>query len=283
VVAFLELTKPRITQLVVLTAAAGFYLASRGGLDVGLLVRTLIGVALVAAGTNAFNQVRERDVDARMRRTERRPLPSGRLTPRAAALFAGVISVAGVSYLALAVNPLTAGLAALTLTSYVLLYTPLKRTTTLNTLIGAVPGALPIVGGWTAAGGAIGPAVAVLFWILFLWQLPHFLALAWIHREDYRLGGLAMLSVSDPDGRHTGRLVVLHAVALLPVSLLPTLLGVTGALYFFGALALGLAYSGVSVALTRAATIARAWRVFLVSIVYLPALFTLMVLDKAVL
>src|SRR3989449_380190 len=188
-VAFLELTKPRITQLVLLTAAAGFYLGSRGGVDVRLLVQTLIGVALVAAGTNAFNQVRERDVDARMRRTERRPLPSGRLTPRAAALFAGVISVAGVSYLALAVNPLTAGLAALTLTSYVLLYTPLKRTTTLNTLIGAVPGAL----------------------------------------------------------------------------------------------ALGLACSGVSVALTRAATIARAWRVFLVSIVYLPALLTLMVVDKAVL
>jgi len=253
---------------VLLTAAAGFYLGSRDGVDVGLLVRTLIGVALVAAGTNAFNQVRERDVDARMRRTERRPLPSGRLTPRAAALFE--------------VNLLTAGLAALTLASYVLLYTPLKRKTSLNTLIGAVPGALPIVGGWTAAGGAIGPAVAALFWILFLWQLPHFLALAWIYREDYRRGGLAMLSVSDPDGRHTGRMALLYAMALVPVSLLPTLLGVTGALYFFGALALGLAYAGVSGTMTRAATTARAWRVFLVSIVYLPALLTLMVLDKVV-
>jgi len=267
---------------VLLTAAAGFYLGSRGGVDVGLLVRTLVGVALVAAGTNAFNQVRERDVDARMRRTERRPLPSGRLTPRAAALFAGVISVAGVLYLALAVNLVTAGLAALTLASYVLLYTPLKRKTTLNTLIGAVPGALPIVGGWTAAGGTIGPAVAALFWILFLWQLPHFLALSWIYREDYQRGGLAMLSVSDPDGRHTGRMVLLYAMALLPVSLLPTLLGVTGALYFFGALALGLAYAGASGAMTRTATPARAWRVFLVSIVYLPALLTLMVLDKVV-
>jgi protoheme IX farnesyltransferase len=267
---------------VLLTAAAGFYLGSRGGVDVGLLVRTLIGVALVAAGTNAFNQVRERDVDARMRRTERRPLPSGRLTPRAAALFAGIISVAGVLYLALAVNLLTAGLAALTLASYVLLDTPLKRKTTLNTLIGAVPGALPIVGGWTAAGGAIGPAVAALFWILFLWQLPHFLALSWIYREDYRRGGLAMLSVSDPEGRHTGRMVLLYAMALLPVSLVPTLLGVTGAVYFFGALALGLAYTGVSVAMTSAVTTARAWRVFLVSIVYLPALLTLMVVDKVV-
>jgi protoheme IX farnesyltransferase len=265
---------------VVLTAAAGFYLGSGAGVDLRLLLHTLVGVALVAAGTNAFNQWRERDVDARMRRTQGRPLPSGRVTPRAAAAFAAVISVAGVGYLALRVNLLTAGLAALTLTSYVLLYTPLKRTTTLNTLIGAVPGALPIVGGWTAAGGALGPAVAALFWILFLWQLPHFLALAWIYREDYRRGGLAMLSVSDEDGRHTGRMVLLYATALLPVSLLPTLLGVTGGLYFFGALALGLGYAGASVAMTRAATTARAWRLFLVSIAYLPALLTLMVVDK---
>lgn len=263
-----------------LTAAAGFYLGSGAGVDVGLLVRTLVGVALVAAGTNAFNQVRERDVDAQMPRTRGRPLPSGRVSLRAAAVFAGTISLAGVVYLALAVNLLTAGLAALTLASYVLLYTPLKRRTTLNTLIGAVPGALPIVGGWTAAGGALGPAVAALFGILFLWQLPHFLALAWIYREDYRRAGLAMLSVDDPDGRHTGQMVLLYAVALVPVSLFPTLLGVTGALYFFGALALGLGYAGVSIALLRAVTTSRAWRVFLVSIVYLPALLTLMVLDK---
>src|SRR5438128_3250362 len=274
--------KPHITQLVLLTAAAGFYLGSRGGVAGWQLVVTLNGVALVAGGSKGFSQVRERDVQGRMRRTERRPLPSGRLTPSAAALFAGVISVAGVLFLAFAVNLLTAGLAALTLASYVLLYTPLKRKTTLNTLIGAVPGALPIVGGWTAAGGAMGPAVAALFWILFLWQLPHFLALAWIYREDYQRGGLAMLSVGDPDGRHTGRMVLLYAMALLPVSLLPTLLGVTGGLYFFGALALGLAYAGASVAMTRAATPSRPWRVFLVSIIYLPALLTLMVVDKVV-
>src|SRR5882762_7980868 len=205
-----------------------------------------------------------------MRRTERRPLPSGRLTPRAAALFAGVISVAGVLYLALAVNLLTAGLAALTLASYVLLYTPLKRKTTLNTLIGAVPGALPIVGGWTAAGGAMGPAVAALFWIVFLWQLPHFLALAWIYREDYRRGGLAMLSVTDTDGSRTAWMTLLYAAALLPVSLLPSLLGVTGALYFYGALALGVVYAAVGAPLLREATPRAAWRVFLVSIVYLP-------------
>src|SRR5690348_2032853 len=279
-VAFLELTKPRITQLVLLTAAAGFYLGSSGGVDARLLVRTLIGVALVAAGTNAFNQVRERDVDGRMRRTAGRPLPSGRLTPRAAALFAAVISVGGVGYLALAVNLLTAELAALTLASYVLLYTPLKRKTTLNTLIGAVPGALPIVGGWTAAGGSLGAAVAALFWILFLWQLPHFLALAWLYREDYRASGLRMLSVSDDDGRDTGRMALLYAMALLPISLLPTLLGVTGAWYFFGALVLGIGYVVAGTGLLVGATSSRAWRLFFVSILYLPALLTLMVLDK---
>lgn len=278
--AFLELTKPRITQLVLLTAAAGFYLGSRATVDLWVLGQTLLGVALVAAGTNAFNQLIERDVDARMRRTLGRPLPSGRLTPRAAAWFAAVISVAGVAYLGLAVNYLTAGLAALTLASYVLVYTPLKRRTTLNTLIGAVPGALPIVGGWTAAGGVLGPAVAALFWILFLWQLPHFLALAWIYREDYRRGGLAMVSVGDPDGRHTGCMAFLYAVVLLPVSVLPTALGVTSARYLFGALVLGLAYAGASGAMTRAATTARARRVFVVSIIYLPALLTLMALDK---
>jgi len=265
---------------VLLTAAAGFYLGAGSRVDLRLLLHTLLGTALVAAGTNAFNQLRERDVDARMERTRNRPLPSGRLSPRAAGIFAGVISVLGVVYLAFAVNRLTAGLAALTLTSYVLLYTPLKRRTSLNTLIGAVPGALPIVGGWTAAGGALGPAVLALFWILFLWQLPHFLALAWIYREDYRRGGLAMLAVADPDGRQTGWMALLYALALLPVSLVPTLLGVTGVRYFLGALVLGLAYVAVSVALSRAATNARAWRVFFTSIVYLPALLTLMVLDK---
>jgi protoheme IX farnesyltransferase len=279
-VTYLELTKPRITQLVLLTAAAGFYLGSAAGVDVRLLVETLVGVALVAGGTNAFNQLRERDVDARMRRTQGRPLPSGRVSPRAAGVFAGVISLAGVAFLAWAVNVLTAALAALTLVSYVLLYTPLKRRTTLNTLVGAVPGALPIAGGWTAAGGRLGPAAAALFWILFLWQMPHFLALAWLYREDYRRGGLAMLAVHDPDGRRTGRMALLYAAALVPVSLVPTLLGLTGAVYFFGALALGVGYAAASAALTAAATAVRARLVFLASIVYLPALLTLMVLDK---
>lgn len=279
----LELTKPRITQLVLLTAAAGFYLGAHGRVDLLLLANTLIGTALVAGGTNAWNQIRERDVDARMARTRRRPLPSGRLRPSVAIGFASAITVGGVSYLAATVNLLTAALAALTFASYVLLYTPLKRTTSLNTVVGAVPGALPIVGGWTAAGGSLGAAVAALFGILFLWQLPHFLALAWLYRDDYRAGGLRMLSVADDDGRDTGRMALLYAVALLPISLMPTLLGVTGGWYFFGALALGLAYVAAGTGLIAGATPARAWRLFFVSIIYLPALLTLMVLDKAAL
>ena len=243
-------------------------------------MHTLVGTALVAAGTNAFNQLRERDVDALKHRTAARPLPSGRLTPRAAGAFAGVISVGGVVWLAAFVNLTTAALATLTLVSYVFLYTPMKRRTSLNTLVGAVPGALPIVGGWTAAGGAPGPAVLALFWILFLWQLPHFLALAWIYRDDYRRGGLVMLGVDDEDGRRTGRMALLYAAALLPVSLLPSLLGVTGAWYFFGALALGIAYAAVGATLVRGATAKQAWRLFVASIIYLPSLLTLMVLDK---
>jgi len=250
--------------------------------NLALLLNTLVGTALVAAGTNAFNQLRERDVDALMHRTAGRPLPSGRLSPRAAGLFAGIISIGGVVWLAAFVNWTTAGLATLTLVSYVCFYTPMKRRTSLNTLVGAVPGALPIVGGWTAAGGQLGPAVLALFWILFLWQLPHFLALAWIYRDDYRRGGLVMLGGDDEDGTRTGRMVLLYAAALLPVSLVPTLLGVTGVWYFFGALALGIAYAAVGAPLLRGATTKQAWRLFLASIIYLPSLLTLMVLDKAV-
>jgi len=281
--ALLELTKPRITQFVLLTAAAGFYVAATAGggtVDLALFAHALVGTALVAAGTNAFNQLRERDVDGRMERTRGRPLPSGRVTPRAAAWFASSIAGVGLAYLAALVNPLTAGLAALTLISYVVLYTPLKRRTSLNTLVGAVPGALPIVGGWTAAGGSLDAAAAALFWILFLWQLPHFLALAWIYREDYRRGGLVMLSRDDPDGRRTARLVLLYALALVPVSLMPRQLGLAGNLYFVGAFVLGLAYAGAGAAMTLGPTGARAWRVFVASIVYLPALLALLVLDR---
>lgn len=264
------------------TAAAGFFLGARAGVDLLLFAHTLLGTALVAGGTNALNQLLERQVDARMRRTRARPLPAGRVTARAAAWFAGAISLGGVAYLALAVNRPTAGLAALTLVSYVFVYTPLKRKTSLNTLIGAVPGALPIVGGWTAAGGRLDTAAAAMFWILFLWQLPHFLALAWIYREDYRRGGLVMLGTEDPTGRLTGRLSLLFALALIPASLVPTLLGLTGPLYFSGALVLGALYAAAGAGLALHVTEARARRLFRASVLYLPALLAAMVLDRLV-
>jgi protoheme IX farnesyltransferase len=274
-----ELSKPRITQLVVLTAAAGYYLGSRGPFRLGPFVATLVGTALVAAGPNALNMIREKDIDARMQRTRSRPLPAGRVSPRAALAFAVASASLGLAILAWRVNLLTAGLAAITLASYVWAYTSLKRRSTLNTLVGAVPGALPVLGGWTGAGGALDPAAFALFWTLFLWQLPHFLALAWMYREDYRSAQLQMLSVEDVDGRRTARMALLYAVALLPVSLLPSLLGVTRVAYFAGALVLGLAYVGASLLMVQDPS-RRAWWVFLVSIVYLPALLTLAVLDK---
>jgi protoheme IX farnesyltransferase len=278
--AFLELTKPGITRMVVVTAAAGFYLGSRGRFDLATFLNTLIGTALVAAGSSALNQLREREVDALMNRTRARPLPSGRVTPRAAAVFSWTAAALGVGYLAWQVNLVTAGLALLTLVSYVFLYTPLKRRTSLNTLVGAIPGALPVVGGWTAAGGQVDGVVLSLFWILFLWQLPHFLALAWLYREDYQRGGFEMLSLDDASGRSTGRMALLYSCALLPVSLLPTLLRLTGTVYFFGALALGVLYAGMSLLLMREPSEKPARRLFLTSITYLPLLLALMVVDK---
>ncbi len=275
----LELSKPRITQLVVLTTAAGYYLASRGPFRVGVFVATLVGTALVAAGTNAFNMIRERDIDAHMSRTRNRPLPAGRVSTRAAFVFATATATAGIGILAWLVNLTTAALAALTLVSYVWFYTSLKTRSTLNTLVGAVPGALPVLGGWTAAGGPLSPPAFALFWTLFLWQLPHFLALAWVYRDDYRTAELRMLSVEDASGRRTARMALLYAVALVPVSLLPTLLGITGSVYFWGALLLGLAYVAAGV-LMLVDVNRRAWAVFVVSIVYLPMLLTLAVLDK---
>lgn len=274
-----ELSKPRITQLVVLTAAAGFYLGSRGPFRLGVFFATLAGTALVAAGTNAMNMIRERDIDARMRRTRSRPLPAGRVSPRSAILFAVAAASVGLAVLAWWVNLLTAALAALTLASYVWAYTSLKRRSTLNTLVGAVPGALPVLGGWTGAGGALDPAAWALFWTLFLWQLPHFLALAWMYREDYRTAQLHMLSVEDEDGRRTAKMALLYAVALVPVSLLPSLFGVTRVVYFAGALLLGCAYVAASMLMLRDPN-RRAWWLFVASIVYLPALLTLAVIDK---
>jgi protoheme IX farnesyltransferase len=279
--AFFALTKPRIVLLVLLTAAVGFYVAAPRDVGMVLFVHTLIGTALVAAGSSALNQVAEADVDALMVRTAQRPVPAGRLTRSAGAAFAATLGALGTGYLAAFVNPLTAGLAAATLGSYVLVYTPLKRRTSLATLVGAIPGALPILGGWTATGAGLGAPAWSLFGIMFLWQLPHFLALAWLYRDDYARAGLRMLSVGDEDGRRTFHQALLYAVALVPVSLLPTVIGVAGPLYFGGALLLGGWFVATAAAAARRRTAPAARRLFLVSIAYLPGLLGLLSLDKA--
>jgi protoheme IX farnesyltransferase len=277
---FLALTKPRIVLLVMLTAAVGFYLAAPGDVATMLLVHTLVGTALVAAGSSALNQVAESEVDALMVRTARRPLPAGRLTRPASAAFAATLGALGTGYLAAFVNVLTAALAVATLGSYVLLYTPLKRRTSLSTLVGAVPGALPILGGWTATGAALDTPAWSLFGIMFLWQMPHFLALAWLYRDDYARAGLRMLSVGDEDGRRTFSQALLYAAALVPMSLLPTVVGLAGPLYFAGALGLGLWFAGTAARAIRRRTTPAARRLFLVSIAYLPGLLGILALDK---
>jgi protoheme IX farnesyltransferase len=277
---YIELAKPRITLLVVVTAAVGYFMASRAGLSVWGLIHTMIGTALVAGGASTLNQVMERDADARMRRTANRAVPAGRVSPESAFAYGTALGVGGVLYIALFLNPLTTILAAATFASYTFLYTPMKRRTTLNTMIGAVPGALPPLGGWTAAGGDVTPAAGALFLIVFLWQVPHFLAIAWLLRDDYERGGFRMLPVVDPSGASTGRHIALSALALVPVSLTPTLLGLTGSVYFFGALALTLALAAQGLWMARRPTDARARRLFLGSIIYLPALLVVMMIDK---
>lgn len=273
---YVELTKPRIVVMVMLTAAAGFWLAGPEVHQMMTLFHVLVGTVLVAAGTNALNQVSERDADALMERTRGRPMPAGRLSVRSAQLFAWSTGLGGVAYFAFFVNTLTAWIAFATLASYVFLYTPLKRRTTLATLIGAVPGALPVVGGWTAARGVVTGEVWVLFWIVFLWQLPHFLALAWIYRDDYARAGFKMLSVGDPDGRLTFWHASLYAAALLPVSLAPTIFGMAGASYFVGAGILSGIFLFAALAAVRRTTPSNARRLFRLSLAYLPAILLLM-------
>ncbi|MDQ3520160.1 MAG: heme o synthase [Gemmatimonadota bacterium] len=264
------------------TVAAGFYMAEplSSAASWLVLVHAMIGSAFVAGGTNALNQVAERDLDALMRRTSNRPLPSGRLSFLEAASFAWFGGVAGIAYLAVFVNVTTAVIAVATLVSYVFVYTPLKTRTPLATLVGAVPGALPILGGWTAAGVGIDARAMVLFGIMFLWQIPHFLALAWMYREDYARAGMRMLSVDDDEGRSTFGQAFVNTVALLPISLVPTVLGMSGAIYFFGALLLSGWFIWASWVAARQRTVAGARKLFLASLIYLPALLLLMAVDR---
>src|SRR2546426_9177101 len=277
---FAELIKARLTFLVVVTTLVGFYVGFQGEMDYALMLHTVLGTALVAGGAAALNQLMERELDARMRRTEGRPLPSGRMHPDTALIFGGVSSVAGLVYLALAVNQITSFLGAISLASYLFVYTPLKRTTTLNTAIGAVPGALPPLMGWTAARGEISVEGWSLFAILFFWQLPHFLAIAWMYREDYARAGFAMLPVFDSSGERTGRQTVSHTMGLLPISLGPFLFNLAGAVYLCGALLLSTVFLWCAIRFSRELTNQRARQLFYMSIIYLPLLLGLMLIDK---
>jgi heme o synthase len=277
---FADLVKARLTTLVLLTTLVGFYVGWRGPMDFALLLNTLAATALVAAGAAALNQLLEREYDAKMRRTQNRPLPSGRLQPTTVTLFGGICAVAGLVYLALAVNLLTCVIGAVTLISYLFIYTPLKRVTWMNTLVGAVPGALPPLMGWTAARGELSGEGWALFAILAFWQIPHFMAIAWMYRDEYARAGFKMLPAMDPDGHRTGQQAVSHTLALLVVALCPFVFKLAGPVYLAGALILGAGYLGCAIQFSRQLTLARARQLFLASILYLPLLLAVMVLDK---
>ncbi|HRK33078.1 MAG TPA: heme o synthase [Candidatus Hydrogenedentes bacterium] len=280
--AYVELTKPRILTMVLVTATLGFFMAGRGfhGFAAwdGLLF-LLIGVAMTSAGSGALNHFLERESDARMDRTRNRPLPGGQIPPHHALLMGAYLVLGGTLLLLWKVNLLTAFLALLTAFLYVLVYTPMKKMSWLNTLIGAIPGALPPMGGWTAATNEVEAGAWVLFGILFIWQQPHFYSIAWIFREDYTKGGFKMLPSEDPDGRRTFRQILGFAALLIPVSLLPTYLGLSGTIYFVGALVLGVLMFASCIPLVRSGSTVDARRVLRMSIIYLPMLLALIALD----
>ena len=278
--AYVELTKPRITLLVALTAAAGFCLGSENGIDYLRLLNMSVGIALLSSGIAALNQYIERDLDRLMRRTESRPLPSGKLEAVSALWFGTALSVIATLYLAVSINALSAALGVVTLASYLFVYTPLKTRTTLSTVLGAFPGAMPPFIGWVAARGGVSIEAWILFAILFLWQFPHFLAIAWMYRDDYARAGIKMLPVVEPEGKVTGQQIISYTLMLLPVSLLPTAVNLAGPVYFVGALVLGLVFLYFSV---KAAFVRTAWQarqLLLASVLYLPVLFALMVINQ---
>ena len=276
---YIELTKPRVTWLIVMSTAIGYFFGHAGPWSIWALVHTLMGTALIASGTAALNQWYEREADRHMRRTQMRPLPSGRLAPLNAFIFGVVLALAGGLELGLGVDWLASSLGIFTLFMYLFLYTPLKQKTWWSTTVGAFPGAMPPLIGYAAAAGKITLEALVLGAILFFWQFPHFYAIAWMYREDYSRAGIKMLPVVEPDGESTARQILLYSLALIPISLLPKWMGMTGTVYMVGALALGLLYlySGVRVTFDRSKV--RARKVLLASVLYLPLLYGLMVLD----
>jgi len=277
---YLELTKPRITLTVVMTALVGYVMGTRGPVSFSRLGVTLAGTALVAAGASALNMLLERRTDALMLRTRNRPVAAGRLRVTEALAFGLAVTLAGLAVLRFGAGALAALVALVTWASYLFAYTPLKTRTSLSTIVGAFPGALPPVIGWAAARGQIEPGAVVLFAILFLWQIPHFLAIAWIYREDYARGGLPMLPVLDPEGKVTGRQAVANSLALLLVSLTPRAAGMAGNVYLVGAVVLGLAFTAMAFQSAVARNIPAARRLFLASIVYLVSLCALLIADR---
>ncbi|MBI4522915.1 MAG: protoheme IX farnesyltransferase [Deltaproteobacteria bacterium] len=277
---FLELTKPRVTLMVLVTTFVGFYVGSGLVPHYLLMFETLLGTALAAGGTLALNQFMERESDAKMERTRRRPLPDGRIQPHEALFFGVVLTGSGLLLLALRVSPTSAAVTAFITASYLFVYTPLKQKTAFCSVIGAVPGALPPVVGWAAARGEIGIESWVLFAILFLWQIPHTLAIARLYRDDFARAGIRFLPVLEPDGGSTGRQIISHCLGLLAVSLLPTLLGVAGIIYFSMALLLGAGFILFGIRLALCQTLGAARRLLWTSLIYLPLLLTVMALDR---
>jgi protoheme IX farnesyltransferase len=277
---YLALTKPRVVAMVLVTTAVGFHLGAAGSRISMLLLYTLAGTALAAGGTLALNQYMERDLDGRMNRTRHRPLPEGRVHPGEALLLGCALVVGGVTVLFLAVEPLAAVVTAGIAIIYLLVYTPLKRVSSLCSLVGAIPGALPPVAGWAAARGTLGVESWILFAIMFLWQIPHTLAIGRIYRDDYARAGIRVLPVVDRDGRTTGVQAVCNCLALLPVALLPTVVGLAGSTYFVVAFVLGVVFLWSAVGLARNGGSADARRLLFASLVYLPVLLAVMALDK---
>jgi protoheme IX farnesyltransferase len=277
---FVALAKPRLNMLVVASTLAGYAMADGEALGLVRVLGLLLGTGLVAGGASAFNQVLERDLDALMRRTRTRPLPDQRLQPAEGVLFGATITIAGALMIAAVSNVLAASVALTTLVTYVAIYTPLKRRNSFSTVVGAIPGALPPIIGWAAAAGELPAKAWTLFGIMFFWQLPHFLAIAWMYRDDYARAGLPMLPVVDPDGRSTGRQAFAYAAALIPLSLLPAPMHMAGAIYFEGALVLGLAFLWLTFRFARTRSARDARRAFFGSLAYLPLLWILMIADK---
>jgi heme o synthase len=277
---YIALTKPRITWLILMSTGVGYFFGSQNGWHWFTLLHTIIGTGLIASGTAALNQWYERKADGMMRRTQARPLPSGRLNPGKALAFAIAISLAGFAELWFGANPLAALLGLFTLLTYLFVYTPLKQRSPHSTTIGSIPGAMPPLIGFAAASGTLTWDAWVLFAILFLWQFPHFYAIAWMYKEDYARAGIRMLPVVEPDGKSTARRILLYSIALIPISLLPKFFAMAGNIYLYGALALGLAFVYYGLRIRWDRTRQQARLVLLASVVYLPLLFSLMLFDR---